>query len=285
MYLCRESVTRLNQHLVLKGQDVSFRINYWGVDPKLTYNPVHRHSSFEVCYVLHGEGTYLDHGILLPLSPGTFFVSRPGIDHQIRSEAGLFLVFVCFEVDEGQSSREYVNQYVTLAQYDQVVVPQGETSSSASLWKTLLVPEEKQWAVSSSAVPLLAHTLLTSFPSLFLPPKEAVKRISKTSLIVLQQAKTFIIDNLEKELSLEMVAQYLNVSTRHLSRLFSSGIHENFVTFIRKERIKQSTYLLNSSNLPIKEIAEATGFGSVHYFTRVFQKETGMPPGRFRKGS
>ncbi|MFY0758126.1 AraC family transcriptional regulator [Metabacillus dongyingensis] len=283
MYLVKESVTRLNQHLVLTGQGASFRINYWGVDSQLTYNPVHRHSSFEVCYVLNGEGTYIDDGNIYSLYPGTLFYSRPGITHQILSEKGLFLLFVCFEIDERRSSREYIKRYLSLAQQDHVVIHNGDNSSTATLWKTLLVPIQEQWAVSSDTLPNLAHTLLVSFLNLFLNHKDTYKNNMNLPHFILQQAKNFIIDNLEKELSLEMVAQYLNVSTRHLSRLFSTGIHENFITFIRKERVKQATYLLKSTNLPIKEIAEATGFGSVHYFTRVFQKETGLPPGRFRK--
>ncbi|MCM3717770.1 AraC family transcriptional regulator [Fictibacillus phosphorivorans] len=283
MYLIKESVTRLNQHLLIKGQDVTFRINYWGIDSKLTYNPVHRHSSFEICYVLKGDGTYLDDGVIYPLTSGMLFVSRPGIDHQIRSEKGLFLLFVCFEVDEGKSTRRYNELFQLLAQHEQVVIHEGNTSPAVTLWKSLLVPEEKRWALAPECIPQLAHALLVSFLPLFLPLNDSIKRNSDTQSMVLQQAKSFIIDNLDKELSLEMVAQYLNVSTRHLSRLFSSGIHENFVGFIRKERVKQATYLLKSTDLSIKEIADATGFKSVHYFTRVLKQEIGLPPGRFRK--
>ncbi|WP_257349663.1 AraC family transcriptional regulator [Pseudalkalibacillus decolorationis] len=283
MYCVKESVGRLNQHTVLVGHDVSFRINYWGVDSNLTSNPVHRHSSFEICYVLSGEGTYLDNGNIYSLYPGTLFCSRPGITHQIQSEQGLFLFFVCFEVDEGKSSREYVENYLSMAKQESIIVYNGETSSTVSLWKSLLVPLQKRWAVASHELPNIAHALLVSFLNMFMDNEGEFKTNTSPPHFILQQAKTFIRDNLEKKLSLEMIAQYLNVSTRHLSRLFSDGINESFISFIRKERVKQATYLLKTTHHSIKEIADMTGFGSVHYFTRVFHKETGHPPGRFRK--
>jgi AraC family L-rhamnose operon transcriptional activator RhaR len=93
----------------------------------------------------------------------------------------------------------------------------------------------------------------------------------------------FIRDNLDQPLSLGMVAAYLNVSRRHLSRLFSEGIHESFTGFIRKERVRQAAHLLGSTDLSIKEIAERTGFGSVHYFSRIFAREQKQTPGRYRR--
>ncbi|MFC0472123.1 helix-turn-helix domain-containing protein [Halalkalibacter kiskunsagensis] len=284
MYLIKESESRLNQQaILLKSKDVSFRVHFWGIDPCLTYNPIHRHSFFEICYVLAGEGTYLDEGIVYSLHKGTFFCSRPRISHQIQSKEGLFLLWVSFELDETTSSSPYIDQYLSMAQEGIPVVYNGNTASTASLWKSLLIPDQKQWAIPSSALSSIAHTLLLSFVSLFLKTKEQIQTNHPVSNPILQRAKLFITDNIEKELTLEIVAHYLNVSTRHLSRLFSEGINESFVTFIKKERVKKASYLLEKTELPIKEIASKTGFGSVHYFTRIFRQEVGLPPGQFRQ--
>ncbi|TNJ67060.1 AraC family transcriptional regulator [Paenibacillus hemerocallicola] len=35
------------------------------------------------------------------------------------------------------------------------------------------------------------------------------------------------------------------------------------------------------SLLALEQIAEECGFGNVYYFTRVFTKEYGMPPGKY----
>ncbi len=150
MYRLEESKARLNRHAVLlESGGITFRVNYWGGMHKLTYNPVHKHSSFEICYVVDGDGTYLDDGRVYHLHKGTLFCSRPGIAHQIRSGEGLFLLWVDFEVDESRSSPEYVDRFVSLAGRSKVCVNEGDGSSTASLWRSLLIPEQEGWAVDT----------------------------------------------------------------------------------------------------------------------------------------
>jgi iron complex transport system substrate-binding protein len=41
--------------------------------------------------------------------------------------------------------------------------------------------------------------------------------------------------------------------------------------------------LLCTTEYPIKQIAEIVGFSDVYFFSRVFRKIRGEPPGRYRK--
>ncbi|GAA3330875.1 hypothetical protein GCM10020331_085150 [Ectobacillus funiculus] len=51
----------------------------------------------------------------------------------------------------------------------------------------------------------------------------------------------------------------------------------------KNERIQRAVTLLKTTDLSIKDIAEETGFRTVHYFTRVFfTSVVGSSPGRFR---
>src|SRR2546428_12708956 len=85
----------LNETAVdLHGSELSFKVHYWGAMPEHFDNPEHRHSFFEICYILSGEGSYLESGEEYPLSQGTLLCSRPGKWHQIKSEAGIELYFV-----------------------------------------------------------------------------------------------------------------------------------------------------------------------------------------------
>jgi len=47
-------VHRINQ------SGASFHVHYWGVMPRHYDNQLHKHSFFEVCFVVDGEGTYMD---------------------------------------------------------------------------------------------------------------------------------------------------------------------------------------------------------------------------------
>ncbi|WNR46192.1 AraC family transcriptional regulator [Paenibacillus roseipurpureus] len=284
MYLCKETMAMLSDiALVLNGREASFKVYNWGIVSPLFDNPVHKHSFFEVCYVMDGEGEYTDDGIHYLLKPGTHFISRPGVTHQIRTANGLFLLYVGFELDHAQSSETMRESFQHLAEHAVVVVEEAAQHPTALLWKSLLLQEKPASNLPQAAIPSISYSLLLSFLTLFGGRVNRTSQPRQHSNHYLQQAKLFIRDNLSQPLSLQLVANYLNVSERHLSRLFASGIHENFTQFVRDERIRQGSHLLMNSELSIKEIAEATGFSSVHYFSRLFMEVIGLPPAKFRK--
>jgi AraC-like DNA-binding protein len=282
MYLCRESHAMLNElALVSDGSAACFKVHYWGVVAEHFDTPVHKHSFFEVCFVMDGKGEYTDGGIDYPLRSGTHFCSRPGITHQIRSKKGLFLLYVAFELDEKCSQEAMLDRFQFLAANARPCVEDGHDTPTALLWKSLLIQEKESGNLPAAALPPLAYALLLSFLSLFGRDEKTAHR--KNSNTLLEQAKLYIRDNLSQSLSLHEVSGYLHISERHLSRLFSSGIHESFTRFIRQERIRHAAHLLITSERSIKEIAEAAGFSSVHYFTRTFMGEKHLPPGKFRQ--
>ena len=49
------------------------------------------------------------------------------------------------------------------------------------------------------------------------------------------------------------------------------------------ERIKAACRLLEETSLTVSEIAEKVGMGDVYYFSRIFSREKGCPPMRYRK--
>ncbi|UVI28887.1 AraC family transcriptional regulator [Paenibacillus spongiae] len=284
----QESASRLNRHAFRPAAaDAVFTVHGWGMHQCHYSNPPHKHSFFEICYVLDGEGTYVDDGKSNPLHSGTLFCSRPGIPHQILSESGMELVFVAFELDEHASADNHRKAFLELMKTEKVCVYDGDELPSALLWKSLFLLADYKGAVPAAALPAASAALLLSFPDLF---GEAVRRQHpaprRNSAHTLKQAKLFIADNLsDNDLSLGKVAGYLNMSERHLSRMFSSGIHESFTDYVRRIRVQQAADLLMQTDLPIAAIAEQTGFGSVHYFSRTFHTLMNETPAQFRENA
>ncbi|MFS0724386.1 helix-turn-helix domain-containing protein [Paenibacillus sp. 1P07SE] len=286
MYRWQESALLLNKYArELPGGDMALHIHGWGVDVLHFDNPVHKHSSVEICCVLDGEGIYKELDNSYPLRPGTLFCSRPGVTHQIRSDSGLALLHVSFELDELRSRPEGAEKYRRLTETPTVCVHEAAASASASLWRALLVPEGAGQALPTEQLPAAAALLIASLCHLFAPDAAAQTRpVTGSSVHLLERGKRYIRDNLEAPLTLQEVASYLHISPRHLSRLFGGGIHESFSRFIRRERVSRAAHLLRQTEQPIAEIAEHCGFGSVHAFTRTFTRERGLSPGKYRRG-
>ena len=102
---------------------------------------------------------------------------------------------------------------------------------------------------------------------------------------LVERAKTgFELFNTSSDaLTLEQMARDLGYNYTYLSAYFNHSLHTGFQDFINQYRISHAAALLQGSSLPITQVAEQCGFGTIRSFNRVFLKEKGMTPSAFRK--
>ncbi|MBP1990123.1 response regulator transcription factor [Paenibacillus eucommiae] len=98
---------------------------------------------------------------------------------------------------------------------------------------------------------------------------------------LVKQAKQYIYGNYGEQITLSKVAQSLQVSESHLSRLFSEQTGERFMRFLVKVRIEKAKEYLDTTHLKIYEIAEKVGYTSTEHFSRSFKEVTGKSPKSF----
>lgn len=285
-----KSMQEAEQYLNQKLQEVydpqlTFKIHYWGINPEHYDNPLHKHSFYEVCYILDGKGTYLDNYKEYTLSKDILFLSRPGTLHQIRSKNGLSIWFIAFEVNRSKSTQKAMRSYDQLIKTEQFFKLNTSHSPTILIWKSLLQLVAHQHQLPQHTLHLLTHTLLSSFQSTFISENinKPTLSLDPYSSTLLHRAKLYIQDNLARPLQLNEVAAYLHISGRHLSRIFSIEMKQSYTNYIQELRIQSAEHLLKSTDISIKKIAELCGFSSVHYFTNVFQHKKGITPGKYRK--
>lgn len=93
----------------------------------------------------------------------------------------------------------------------------------------------------------------------------------------------YIEDNFnKKDLSLNEIASYVNVSPAYLSALFKKQIGENISTIITNIRIENACKLLENTNLSLKEISEKVGYINQYYFSSCFKKKMNKNPSIYR---
>lgn len=84
-----------------------------------------------------------------------------------------------------------------------------------------------------------------------------------------------------EKLSLSDLSEEYGVSATHLNTQFKKETGCTFNDFLNRFRIQRAAELLQSGRLKVYEAAEAVGFADYKYFTQVFKKYTGCPPGYF----
>ncbi len=100
---------------------------------------------------------------------------------------------------------------------------------------------------------------------------------------IVQQAISYIAMNMQKPILLPDVAQAVNVSHYHLSRLFKKQLGYSFPVYLMTMRIDYARALLVQDDRPISEVSAACGFESQRSFNRAFRLITGETPSDYRK--
>ncbi|MFT3966318.1 MAG: AraC family transcriptional regulator [Sphingobium sp.] len=96
-----------------------------------------------------------------------------------------------------------------------------------------------------------------------------------------------ILDRIEAQLAdpltIRSFADEAGLSARHLMRAFKASTGKSLHTYLTERRIRHAQMLLADPDMPIAQIAIATGFSSQSHMNRHFGRLVGMTPGRFRR--
>lgn len=96
-------------------------------------------------------------------------------------------------------------------------------------------------------------------------------------------ARQYIGQNLNKPLSLEIVAEAIGLSPSYLSAIFKQNEGIGLKQYITRQRIDAAKNLLLYSDAEIGTIASYVGFCSQSHFGKTFKDITGMTPNQFRR--
>ncbi len=89
--------------------------------------------------------------------------------------------------------------------------------------------------------------------------------------------------HLSKPLAMSELARRLNMSERHLERLFASSFERSPARVYRTMRLKFGEWMLANTNERVTRIALECGFSDSSHFSRLFQEEFGMSPTEHRR--
>ena len=87
---------------------------------------------------------------------------------------------------------------------------------------------------------------------------------------------------LDDELSLSVLAQYMEMKPTDLTALIKQSVYENFYDLINSYRIDAVKNQLKTSNEQIIQLAYQNGFRSKSTFNKIFKEKTGMTPKEYR---
>jgi len=101
--------------------------------------------------------------------------------------------------------------------------------------------------------------------------------------LIIQRIKEYIAQNYKQSLSLDSIAAYFFMTPNYLCTLFKKETGDNLNRYINNYRLEQATELLCTTNMKIKDIAQATGYQNSSYFCQRFRDTYKESPEMFRQ--
>ena len=97
-----------------------------------------------------------------------------------------------------------------------------------------------------------------------------------------QRTMTIIDADLSGDLSTGALAKVQGISSGYLSSVFCKETGITLSEYVRKKRIGRAKELLRSTKLQVQTVALHCGIMDLQYFSKLFKRETGVPPKQYR---
>ncbi len=278
---------RSNQMEEVEGLYNEYPYVFHHVDLSKTAVPWHWHEALEFCYIQtgcvkvatagqsqifgKGEGFFINSNVLTAMTDGDDCVIDSHLFHPVFLGGHFKSVY----------ETKYLNPVIQNRNLDLLPI-RGETGTQKQLLQKLqqLSRLQKQQDTEFQTRNLLSEMWLLLL-------EELQHTQLKTSPVKNQDRiltmLAYIQENYERKITLQEIADASAVSTRECLRCFQTAIRQSPMEYLLEYRIQAAAKLLETTNLPVTEIAIRTGWGSSSYFTKMFRRIRGKTPNMHRK--
>lgn len=227
-------------------------------------------------FVVKGSATFLLDGVETKVGAGEIFIMQRGRDSGFSTSADEYYekMTICIS----GTILNLLIESLHLNRVPKIVLSRVEEAKRRFLEIDRLLREK---------VPGTEQTLTEKTFSLFLfLGEENRENLYRSYPEPLQKALDFLHGNYSRsDFGMSALAEVAGVSTPTLIRMFHAGLGKTPMEHITEMRMELAKNLLESTQLPVKEIAGRVGYNDPLYFSTVFRNYTGMNPRAYRKFS
>lgn len=100
---------------------------------------------------------------------------------------------------------------------------------------------------------------------------------------IVSAAVRFMNENIEKQLTLSQIADYIGYSTSQFSLIFKMKTGHSPLNYFNMLKVQRACKFLETTDLKINQICSKVGIDDSYYFSRLFSKTIGISPKQYRK--
>lgn len=248
------------------------------------------HDFPEMLYVEEGQHRVLVDGELFELQAGQAILYAPNAYHTGPASKALVDI-VSFECDFEALSTLY-NRVLTLTPSQKLLLSRIMTQGLEDF--SSLPPEGglRGLAPKPGVDPLSLMRLKNNLELLLIDlyteqacstPTAIASNRENFKQELLHDVIHYLRTHLHLPLTQEQIAHSCGISVSKLKALFHEQMGYGPITYLLSLKIGEAKRMIRDSALNFTQIAEALGFCSIHYFSKLFKEKTGLTPSEYAK--
>ena len=228
-------------------------------------------------YVTKGYGTFKFNGKVYNLKQGDIFILLKGM--QVEYVASIDDPWEYYWIGfSGSNANEYLNRTSITnscvanckenSKIPQIILNMCEISKTYN-------PSRSDDILLLKELYSLLYALIEEFPKPF-------EYKDKELHTYIQDALNFINSNYMHSITVQEIADYVNLSRSYLYKMFIKNLGISPQIYLINLRMYKATLLLKSTKLPIGEVANSVGYSDSLLFSKTFSKHFSISPLNYR---
>lgn len=252
--------------------------------------PVHWHDEFEMIYIRQGElhvciseQEYVGHA-------GSIFLVNPKELHFMGSDdlsvayyTLLFpLEFISFQTMDDLDASLFLPLRSGQLLLSHEITDEALSNILRPLLDRMILLGHEHETLHQLEIRILLLTFLSRLVAqdAFLIPASTSSQTNMQKELL-----AYIKEHYTEKLSLYDLSEQFHLSEKYISRYFKEHFQLPFSTYVNHLRLTCAKRLLETTDLPVTEIALRSGFPNVSYFIRTFKSSYGISPLKYRKSA
>lgn len=229
----------------------------------------HFHKNAEVLLVLKGAVDVTVSGMVVRPTAGQAVLVLPNQIHTFKADADSCVWVAVF-------SEEFVPKFLNDTKGRQGSTPLFTPPSA--VWQLLLTE-----MVENDCDRMMKKACLYALCAAYEREVTWQQRADKSDFLV-GDLLDWLALHYAENVTLKGAAQHFGYEYHYFSHLLSQQYNINFRRLLNQYRVEAAVHLLESTSLPITDIALKSGFQTIRSFNHVFREYTGRSPREYRGG-
>lgn len=252
----------------------------------------HRHSFFELVYVLRGSATHHLGDDTMRITAGDYFIIDPGTVHCYQNTEDFYIInclFLPAYIDRALGDCPSLasllsNQVMQLGVPVDIRAADRIFHDGDNSVKQLMLRMEQEYSAKSTGYMELLRCYLTQVLVHTVRAWEEAER-TRIPHPAVTTVTEYLRSTVAQPLSLELLGAKTGYTPQYLSALFHTYTGMGIREFQQRLRIEEACRLLTGEKMRIPDVAAAVGYNDAKHFSLIFRRYKGISPQLYRKNT